>query len=191
MYVYCENNPVLNYDPDGEAALISFIFGVCAGISAVTTFATIVEQDKENGNSTNYVDAIARSIVNAGAFISCGIIANEVSSSNTTSIMENKINKISKNSNKESTSFVPKEYWTRDAPKIATPNTKIEHFKLNIYTNKIEKSTVIYDFTGRQRYRIDFSNHGRLDHSSPHLHEIIWNSKYSPTDGKEMRWDFK
>ena len=91
----------------------------------------------------------------------------------------------------ESGTFVPKEYWTRKAPIHSIPNTRINHLRLNLKTNVIENSTVIYDFSGRQRYRIDWTNHGRMDHSNPHLHEIIWGYKYSPEKGYEIRWNLK
>ena len=180
MYIYCINNPVKNYDPNGEAALIALLIGVTSGISGITTFITIREQDKKSGNKTNYLDAIARSVVNAGTFLSIGYLANDFGNF--------KIEKKPIQSNLlESGTFVPKEYWTRKAPIHSIPNTRINHLRLNLKTNVIENSTVIYDFSGRQRYRIDWTNHGRMDHSNPHLHEIIWGYKYSPEKGYEIR----
>lgn len=184
MYIYCINNPVKNYDPNGEAALIALLIGVTSGISGITTFITIREQDKKSGNKTNYLDAIARSVVNAGTFLSIGYLANDFGNF--------KIEKKPIQSNLlESGTFVPKEYWTRKAPIHSIPNTRINHLRLNLKTNVIENSTVIYDFSGRQRYRIDWTNHGRMDHSNPHLHEIIWGYKYSPEKGYEIRWNLK
>ena len=44
----------------------------------------------------------------------------------------------------------------------------------------MEHSRVIYDNYGRQVYRVDFTNHMRPhNHSSPHLHEFIFNSQHS------------
>ena len=51
------------------------MFAVCAVISGVTTYATIVHQDKQNNHAPNYVDALARSILNAGTFGMVGITA--------------------------------------------------------------------------------------------------------------------
>jgi hypothetical protein len=78
------------------------------------------------------------------------------------------------------------EFWRSNAPKYSTPGTKIEHYKLK--GNVLERSTVIYDHAGRQQYRIDFNNHGRVDHSKPHLHEYV----YGPSSpmGQEFRYNF-
>ena len=65
--------------------------------------------------------------------------------------------------------FVPDEYWMRNAPLNGTPNSKIQHQKM-LSDGSIETSTVIYDYAGRQSIRIDWTNHGRLDHGSPHVH---------------------
>ena len=185
MFAYCMNNPILNYDPTGEAVLISVVFGVCAVISGIVTFTTILYQDKQNGYETNYVDAVARSIVNAGTFYGAGVLASDIGNSGGTYGIAKEVT--SKKS--ESTTFVPQEYWTRNAPKITTPNSKIEHLKLNMYTNQIEKSNVIYDFAGRQIFRIDYTNHGRINHTNPHLHEIRWNSIFPK--GIESRYNLK
>ncbi|MCI8361940.1 MAG: hypothetical protein HFJ41_02105 [Clostridia bacterium] len=185
MYAYCLNNPIKYLDKEGEAVLISTIFVVCAVISGIATYATIVHEDKKAGYETNHVDAIARSIVNAGAIYSVGAIAEGVGNSistytNTKKLISNK---------SKSTAFVPEEYWTRNAPRIGTPNTNIEYLKLNLYTNKIEKSNVIYDFAGRQIFRVDYTNHGRIDHTKPHLHTIRWDFIY--LNGKEDRFNLK
>ncbi len=78
-------------------------------------------------------------------------------------------------------------YWCRNAPDFYTPNSKITHYKNN--NGVVEKSTVIYDEFGRQKWRIDYNNHGFKNHSKPHLHERIYNSGYDPIKGKETRYD--
>lgn len=46
----------------------------------------------------------------------------------------------------------------------------------------IEHSTVIYDETGHQIYRVDYTDHGMpWDHSAVHLHEIEWSNNYLET----------
>ena len=81
MYAYCMNNPIKYLDEDGEAVLIAAIFAVCAIASGIITYATIVQQDKQNGYETNHVDAVARSIINAGTFYSAGPIAASIGDS--------------------------------------------------------------------------------------------------------------
>ncbi len=66
--------------------------------------------------------------------------------------------------------FVPEEYWERNAPLYGTPNDKVEYGKYNVKTGNVERSTVIYDSAGRQSIRIDYTNHGRPDHCNPHIH---------------------
>ena len=65
--------------------LIAALFLGTALISGVVTFATIIEQDKENGVKTNYVEATAKSIVNAGTFYSVGLLAANIGKLGTTS----------------------------------------------------------------------------------------------------------
>ena len=77
--------------------------------------------------------------------------------------------------------------WQKNAPDFNTPGLKITHYKE--YNGTIEKSVVIYDDFGRQKWRIDYSNHGYNNHSVPHLHERIYSSKYDPQKGKRTRYD--
>ncbi|WP_214824131.1 hypothetical protein [Exiguobacterium algae] len=75
--------------------------------------------------------------------------------------------------------FVPDEYWRKKAPQNATPGSKIDHYR--DYKGKKEKSTVIYDQYGRQKYRIDHSDHSMpKNHSVPHLHEYKYGPGYHP-----------
>ncbi|WP_088825347.1 hypothetical protein [Listeria goaensis] len=64
--------------------------------------------------------------------------------------------------------FVPAEYWRRNAPMMGKPGSRITHAKLS--GGRKEKSTVIYDKFGRQRFRVDHGSHGYKDHTKPHLH---------------------
>lgn len=78
-------------------------------------------------------------------------------------------------------------YWKKDAPDFNTPGSKITHYK--DHNGMIEKSTVIYDDYGRQKWRIDYNNHGYSNHSIPHLHEREFGPGYSLIRGKETRYD--
>jgi RHS repeat-associated protein len=81
------------------------------------------------------------------------------------------------------------KYWESYAPKQISPGTtRYDFLRVSGRTGRLEDSRVIYDQFGRQQYRIDFSNHMRpLDHSTPHLHEYIYNSKFQ---GKEQVFNF-
>ena len=80
------------------------------------------------------------------------------------------------------------QYWKQDAPDLYTPSSKITHYKEHKGT--VEKSIVIYDNAGRQKWRIDFSNHGYSNHSKPYLHERSFDDPgYNPIKGKETRYD--
>ena len=80
------------------------------------------------------------------------------------------------------------EYFQLNAPDYYTPNARIDWYKE--HNGTIEKSRVIYDYAGRQKYRVDYSTHGRNDHSNPHLHERLYGRGYDATKGKEIRYDF-
>jgi len=69
--------------------------------------------------------------------------------------------------------FVPDEYWQRYAPDQVTPGIiRLDFRRISGRTGRIEDSRVIYDEFGRQKYRIDKTDHMRpADHSNPHLHE--------------------
>ena len=86
------------------------------------------------------------------------------------------------------TPFVPNEYWKRNAPDFNTPGSKITHLKDN--KGVVEKSMVIYDDFGRQKWRVDYNNHGYKDHSIPHLHERTFGTGLDPEFGKEIRYDW-
>ena len=85
--------------------------------------------------------------------------------------------------------FVPGEYWTKNASKFNTPYASYIHQKYNKVTGKIENSFVMYDYAGRQVLRIDYTNHGRSDHTNPHVHKYIYGNEY--VYGKEERWNTK
>jgi len=54
----------------------------------------------------------------------------------------------------------------------------------------MESSRVIYDEFGRQRYRLDFSDHMRpQSHSNPHLHEYQFGPGFS-NSGRESVFNF-
>ncbi len=68
------------------------------------------------------------------------------------------------------------KYWQQYAPKQVTPGiTRIDFTRISGRTGRSEVSTGIYDAYGRMIYRVDWTDHMRPnDHSSPHLHELIW-----------------
>ena len=71
---------------------------------------------------------------------------------------------------------------------ITPPNSRIKFYKE--HNGLIEESTVVYDNAERQKDRADYTNHGRLDHSNPHLHEYIFGPGYDSIKGMEIRYDF-
>ncbi len=80
------------------------------------------------------------------------------------------------------------KYWQRNAPDYNKPNSRVKIYKE--HNGVIEESTVVYDNAGRQKYRVDYTNHGRSDHSNPHLHEYIFEPGYDSIKGREIRYDF-
>jgi RHS repeat-associated protein len=88
--------------------------------------------------------------------------------------------------------FVPNEYWQKHAPEQVSPGTRRLDWSCESgRTGRIEESRVIYDNFGRQKYRIDKTDHMMpLDHSNPHLHERTYNSiKHNPYY-TEKRYNF-
>ncbi len=72
-------------------------------------------------------------------------------------------------------SLLPKEYYTKaKAPNQSTPLSTYTVYRYNDYTKKWEYSTAYYDIAGRQALRIDWTNHGRLDHGNPHIHRYYY-----------------
>ena len=72
-------------------------------------------------------------------------------------------------------------YWQRYAPDQVTPGiTRLDWFRVSGRTGRLETSRVIYDEFGRQRYRVDFTDHLRPGaHSNPHLHEYLYGPGYN------------
>lgn len=83
--------------------------------------------------------------------------------------------------------FLPDSHYSKDSSMVGTPNTKYDHYKFNTHTRQYEKSTVYYDYAGRQSIRIDWTNHGRVDHGNPHVHFRIYDSEN--IYGKKYKWD--
>ena len=80
-------------------------------------------------------------------------------------------------------------YWGRKASHTGTPNSSYFHYRE--YKGGLEKSKVIYDEFGRQRVRIDFSNHGMpMNHSNPHIHEYLYGPGLSPEKGLEFVYNY-
>ncbi|ULO07118.1 hypothetical protein H1230_29975 [Paenibacillus sp. 19GGS1-52] len=78
--------------------------------------------------------------------------------------------------------FLPDEYYKNNyAPIQGTPGDRIDFNRLGS-SGQIENSRVIYDQAGKQKYRIDYTNHGNsAHHTDPHMHEYnyqdAWKSK--------------
>jgi hypothetical protein len=73
-------------------------------------------------------------------------------------------------------------YWQRYAPDQVTPGTtRLDWLRMSGRTGRPETSRVIYDQFGRQRYRVDLTDHLRPEaHSNPHLHEYLYGPGYNP-----------
>ena len=83
--------------------------------------------------------------------------------------------------------FLPDEFYTRKADLFGTPNSRIGHYKYNPTSMEYEYSDVFYDFAGRQHMRIDYTDHGRIDHGSPHIHFRQYGK--GSIDGQKFRLD--
>ncbi|NWL90478.1 hypothetical protein DMN77_23300 [Paenibacillus sp. 79R4] len=83
--------------------------------------------------------------------------------------------------------FLPDEYYKNNyAPMQGTPGARIDFSRLGS-SGQIEKSRVIYDQAGKQKYRIDYSDHGNsAHHTSPHMHEYIYQDA-----GKNVKSEIK
>lgn len=71
---------------------------------------------------------------------------------------------------------MPDEYYKDNySLKQGTPETRVEFSRLGS-SGQIERSTVIYDKGGKQKFRIDYSDHGNAKHhpNPPHLHEYTY-----------------
>ncbi len=79
--------------------------------------------------------------------------------------------------------FLPDEYYQGKngkpgkniAPIQGTPGERMDFRRLGS-SGEVERSIVIYDLGGKQKYRVDFSDHGNTLHhpNPPHLHEYTY-----------------
>ncbi|WP_025721243.1 phage baseplate assembly protein V [Paenibacillus sp. 1-18] len=83
--------------------------------------------------------------------------------------------------------FLPDEYYKKNyAPMQGTPGARIDFSRLGS-SGQIEKSRVIYDQAGKQKYRIDYSDHGNFaHHTNPHMHEYVYQDA-----GKNVKSEIK
>jgi len=83
------------------------------------------------------------------------------------------------------------QYWQRHAPQQVQPGTgRLDFLRQSGRTGRMESSRVIYDEFGRQRYRVDLSDHMRPEvHSNPHLHEYQYGPGFSNA-GRESVFNF-
>ena len=185
IFAYCENNPIHRFDPIGQA----WYDAICRGISTVldmifpgskaraekmmnspspydcVNYITSGFADTAKGaffpeeplSAQHWIDsaATAAALVGLGAGISSAKTAFKSTKSVTKTVSA-------------AEPFVPTSYWKKRAPKFGTPNTRINTVRL--YNGKLEQSTVIYDFAGRQSIRVDWSTHGFSNHTNPHVH---------------------
>ena len=185
IFAYCENNPIHRFDPIGQA----WYDAICRGISTVldmifpgskaraekmmnspspydcVNYITSGFADTAKGaffpeeplSAQHWIDsaATAAALVGLGAGISSAKTAFKSTKSVTKTVSA-------------AEPFVPTSYWKKKAPKFGTPNTRINTVRL--YNGKLEQSTVIYDFAGRQSIRVDWSTHGFSNHTNPHVH---------------------
>ena len=79
--------------------------------------------------------------------------------------------------------FLPDSFYSKQG----TPNSSYTNYIYNNYTGKYEKSTVYYDFAGRQNIRIDWTNHGYSNHGNPHIHYTNYDLQHP--NGFTIRWD--
>jgi len=70
---------------------------------------------------------------------------------------------------------LPDEYYKNNyVSDDGTPGARFDFSRLGS-SGQIENSRVIYDQAGKQKFRIDYSDHGNsLHHTNPHMHEYIW-----------------
>ncbi|WCT56581.1 hypothetical protein PQ456_03390 [Paenibacillus kyungheensis] len=67
-----------------------------------------------------------------------------------------------------------------------TPGARFDFSRLGS-SGQIENSRVIYDKAGKQKYRIDYSDHGNFaHHTDPHIHEYIYQDA-----GKSVKTEIK
>ncbi|MFK4350537.1 phage baseplate assembly protein gpV [Paenibacillus sp. RC62] len=71
--------------------------------------------------------------------------------------------------------FLPDNYYKNNyAPIQGTPGDRLDFNRLGS-SGQVEKSRVIYDQGGKQKYRVDYSDHGNsAHHTDPHMHEYIY-----------------
>nr|WP_235533128.1 polymorphic toxin-type HINT domain-containing protein [Paenibacillus sp. Leaf72] len=83
--------------------------------------------------------------------------------------------------------FLPDEYYKNNyAPTQGAPGTRIDFSRLGS-SGQIENSRVIYDQAGKQKYRIDYSDHGNsAHHTNPHMHEYIYQD--AGRNAKELKY---
>ena len=85
------------------------------------------------------------------------------------------------------------EFQSQYAPKRITPGsgaTRLKWTRVSGRTGRVEKSVVVYDKFGRQKYRVELTDHLRpARHTNPHLHETFYDYKKYSGDGITKDYD--
>ncbi len=162
-YDYGQNNPVMHVDPDGHRIWLA----INAGFAAYDGYKAYKK---------------TKSWKKAGIAAGKGALGGALNKGYRAARSY-----YFKRKAKKQGPFVPTEYWTRNALKMGSPNSRILHHKLK--NGVKEKSTVIYDKYGRQKYRVDYNNHGRRDHTKPHLHVVKYSANIHEENLKVVKQD--
>ena len=177
MFAYCRNNPISRKDVTGNWDIS--VEDNADDDNPLNDMGGAVHGAGGGGNNTS----------NAHSWLADG--KNYGSPSNTQNIVPSNKgfgNHYDPNVGSAQNTLVPRDYYINNkAPKQSTPGSQLETYSYNPYTGQWEHSTSFYDFAGRQAIRIDWTNHGRLDHGSPHVHLYNYNSMYR--DGIHRRFD--
>ena len=196
MFAYCRNNPVSRKDASGTADVSCYM-------GDDTPWDDLVSDRLSGGGGGSYafaynpIDAgyrygvdlsiAARSSVVHGGIYNNGYVAYSTHINPVGAVASSVSSPNGALGNRTQNTFLPDSFYSKHAPKQSTPYSSYTNYTYNNYTGKYEKSTAYYDLAGRQCIRIDWTNHGYLNHGVPHVHYTTYNAQYR--DGTTARWD--